>query len=73
VLLGDGHGALGDDSAALDTGGGNDLITSLNFEDREAILDPVEARVGENDEETDKGDDERDTSVCGVCNSALNG
>jgi len=73
LLLGDGHGALGDDGTTLNTGSGNDGIVGLDTEDSEALTNPVETDVGEDNEETDKGDDEGDASVGSIGNSTLDG
>jgi len=73
LLLGDGHGALGNDGTSLDTGGGNNVIVVLDTEDGKALLVPVERDVGKDDEETDKRDDEGDAGVGSIGDGTLDG
>jgi len=73
LLLGDGHGALGNNGTTLNTSGGNNLVTSLDAEDSETLLVPVESDVGKDDEESNEGNDEGDASVGGIGNGTLDG
>lgn len=73
LLLGDGHGALGDNGTTLNTSSGDDLITSLDAEDGEALLVPVESDVTKDDEESDERSNEGDADVGGIGNGTLDG
>jgi hypothetical protein len=73
LLLGDGHGALGDNGTALDTSSGNDLIASLDAEDSEVLLLPVESDVAKDNKESNEGGDEGDADVGTIGNGTLDG